>query len=38
LHPRDSLSAVMPALGAGIHVFKQKEEDVDGRNESGHDE
>ena len=30
-------TAVMPALVAGIHVFFLQEEDVDGRNKSGHD-
>jgi hypothetical protein len=30
---------VMPALVAGIHVFSSKQNnDVDGRNKSGHDE
>jgi hypothetical protein len=29
---------VMPALVAGIHVFDAANKDVDGRNESGHDE
>jgi len=28
----------MPALVAGIHVFKQCNKEVDGRNKSGHDE
>ena len=28
----------MPALVAGIHVFKAAGKDVDGRNKSGHDE
>jgi hypothetical protein len=27
----------MPALGAGIHVFLVSNEDVDGRDEPGHD-
>jgi hypothetical protein len=33
------LSAVMPALVAGIHVFTalQRSKGVDGRNKSGHD-
>jgi hypothetical protein len=33
----DSLSSVMPALGAGIHVFCAASEDVDGRDKPGHD-
>jgi len=33
------LSAVMPALVAGIHVlFGARKEDVDARHEAGHDE
>jgi hypothetical protein len=32
-------SYVMPALGAGIHVFLAlRRKDVDGRNKSGHDD
>jgi hypothetical protein len=27
----------MPALGAGIHVFRASSEDVDGRDKPGHD-
>jgi hypothetical protein len=32
-----SLFSVMPALGAGIHVFCASSEDVDGRDKPGHD-
>jgi hypothetical protein len=32
------LSSVMPALGAGIHVFMGLNEDVDGRDKPGHDD
>jgi len=28
----------MPGLVPGIHVLRWKQEDVDGRNKSGHDE
>jgi hypothetical protein len=28
----------MPALGAGIHVFIRRMQDVDGRDKPGHDE
>ena len=36
---RNDLSAVMPALVAGIHVFRPCNNiDMDGRNKSGHDE
>jgi hypothetical protein len=31
-------SPVMPGLVPGIHVFRLKEQDVNGRNKSGHDE
>jgi hypothetical protein len=30
--------SVMPGLVPGIHVLETDAEDVDGRNESGHDE
>ena len=29
--------SVMPALGAGIHVFYASSKDVDGRDKPGHD-
>jgi hypothetical protein len=28
----------MPGLGLGIHVFIEREKDVDGRDKPGHDE
>ncbi len=34
----DEPSFVMPALVAGIHVFFKYHQDVDGRDEPGHDE
>jgi hypothetical protein len=34
---RTTLFPVMPALGAGIHVFCASSEDVDGRDKPGHD-
>jgi hypothetical protein len=33
-----SLSTVMPGLVPGIHVLGAKKEDVDGRDEPGHDD
>jgi hypothetical protein len=38
--PPSPLSVVMPGLGPGIHVFLDvgEQEDVDGRDEPGHDE
>jgi hypothetical protein len=36
--PASALLTVMPALGAGMHVFRAfRLKDVDGRNKSGHD-
>jgi hypothetical protein len=36
-HGGSHRSFVMPALGAGIHVFCASKEDVDGRVKPGHD-